>query len=208
MIRTALKSSCWNGARRFRAPFEEKNEFIAIPSKNGIFKPKPIEGSQTVPEVFMARFRLALCFLLVSPLFHLAAEPPLAGVSGGEARTQLIEAAQKYRGLPYRYGGMDSRGLDCSGLVFLSFRDSLQVEVPRRAEDLYHWTERLERDQIQPGDLVFFQQNGRVFHVGIYIGEGWFFHAASSGPKTGVMYSRLDESFWSRNYAGAGRALP
>jgi probable lipoprotein NlpC len=103
---------------------------------------------------------------------------------------------------------MDRGGLDCSGLVFLSFRDSLQVEVPRRAEDLYHWTERLERDQIQPGDLVFFQQNDRIFHVGIYIGEGWFFHSASSGPKTGVMYSRLDESFWSRNYAGAGRALP
>jgi probable lipoprotein NlpC len=156
----------------------------------------------------MARFRLALCFLLVFPLFFLAAEPPLAGVSGEEARSQLIRAAQKYRGLPYRYGGMDSRGLDCSGLVFLSFRDSLQVEVPRRAEDLYHWTERLARDQVQPGDLVFFQQSGRIFHVGIYIGEGWFFHSASSGPKTGVMYSRLDESFWSRNYAGAGRALP
>jgi probable lipoprotein NlpC len=156
----------------------------------------------------MAHSRFAFCFLLVFPLFYLAAEPPLTGVSGEVARAQLIRAAQRYRGLPYRYGGMDSRGLDCSGLVFLSFRDSLQVEVPRRAEDLYHWTERLERDQIQPGDLVFFQQNGRVFHVGIYIGEGWFFHSASSGPKTGVMYSRLDERFWSSNYAGAGRALP
>jgi probable lipoprotein NlpC len=156
----------------------------------------------------MPRSRLALCFLVVFPLFSLVAEPPLPGFSGEDARAQLIRAAQKYRGLPYRYGGMDSRGLDCSGLVFLSFRDSLQVEVPRRAEDLYHWTERLEKDQIQPGDLVFFQQNGRIFHVGIYIGEGWFFHSASSGPKTGVMYSQLGESFWSRNYAGAGRALP
>jgi probable lipoprotein NlpC len=156
----------------------------------------------------MTRFRLALCFVLVFPLFRLAAEPPLAGISGGDARAQLIKAAQKYRGVPYRYGGMNSQGLDCSGLVFLSFRDSLQVEVPRRAEDLYHWTERLEKDQIQPGDLVFFEQSGRIFHVGIYIGEGWFFHSASSGPKTGVMYSRLDENFWSRNYAGAGRVLP
>jgi probable lipoprotein NlpC len=156
----------------------------------------------------MVRPRLALCFLLVFPLFSLAAEPPLADVFDGDARAQLIRAAQRYRGVPYRYGGMDRRGLDCSGLVFLSFRDSLRVEVPRRAEDLYHWTERLGKDQIQPGDLVFFQQNGRVFHVGIYIGEGWFFHSASNGPKTGVMYSRLDESFWFRNYAGAGRALP
>ena len=142
------------------------------------------------------------------PLLRLGAEAPLADISAKDARALLIKAAQQYRGLPYRYGGLDRRGLDCSGLVFLSFRDSLQVEVPRRAEDLYHWTERLEREQIQPGDLVFFEQGGRIFHVGIYIGEGWFFHSASSGPKTGVLYSRLDEDFWSRNYAGAGRALP
>jgi probable lipoprotein NlpC len=156
----------------------------------------------------MARSRFALWLLLLFPLSVLAAEPPLADVSAGDARARLVKAAQTYRGVPYRYGGLDRRGLDCSGLVFLSFRDGLQVEVPRRAEDLYHWTEKLERDQVQPGDLVFFQQKGRIFHVGIYIGEGWFFHAASSGPKTGVMYSRLDESFWARSYAGAGRALP
>jgi probable lipoprotein NlpC len=156
----------------------------------------------------MARSRLAGWLLLLVPLSSLAAEPPLAGIAAGDARARLVKAAQAYRGVPYRYGGMDRRGLDCSGLVFLSFRDGLQAEVPRRAEDLYHWTERLEGDQIRPGDLVFFQQNGRVFHVGIYIGEGWFFHAASSGPRTGVMYSRLDERFWSRSYAGAGRALP
>jgi probable lipoprotein NlpC len=182
--------------------------FLKFRSRSGIFKPKSIVGQLIVRRISMTRLRLAGCFLLVFPLFRLAAEPPLGVLPGGDARAQLIRAAQQYRGVPYRYGGMDRRGLDCSGLVFLSFRDSLQVEVPRRAEDLYHWTERLERDQVQPGDLVFFQQNGRIFHVGIYIGEGWFFHAASSGPKTGVMYSRLDETFWSRNYAGAGRALP
>jgi probable lipoprotein NlpC len=144
----------------------------------------------------------------MASLARLGAEAPLAGISDKDARARLISAAQKYRGVPYRYGGLDRKGLDCSGLVFLSFRDSLQVEVPRRAEDLFHWTERLEKEQVQPGDLVFFEQRGRIFHVGIYIGEGWFFHAASSGPVTGVIYSRLDERFWSRAYAGAGRALP
>jgi probable lipoprotein NlpC len=156
----------------------------------------------------MNRLRFACCLFLIVPLCRIAAEAPLAGVSARDARARLIKAAQNYRGVPYRYGGLDRSGLDCSGLVFLSFRDSLQVTVPRRAEDLYHWTERLEKDQVQPGDLVFFQQNGRVFHVGIYIGEGWFFHSASRGAKTGAMYSRLDERFWSRSYAGAGRALP
>jgi probable lipoprotein NlpC len=147
------------------------------------------------------------CFLVIASC-QLAAEAPLAGVAAEDGRARFIQAAQQYRGVPYRYGGRDRRGLDCSGLVFLSFQDSLQVEVPRRSEDLYHWTERLEKEEIRPGDLVFFEQQGRIFHVGIYIGEGWFFHSASSGPKTGVMYSRLDERFWSRSYAGAGRALP
>ncbi|WP_010255817.1 C40 family peptidase [Treponema primitia] len=156
----------------------------------------------------MTHARFVCCFLLIFPLFRLSAEIPLAAVSTDDARTMLIEAAQKYRGVPYRYGGMSRQGLDCSGLVYLSFRDSFKVEVPRRAEDLYHWTERLEKAAIQPGDLVFFQRDGHIFHVGIYIGDGWFFHSASDGPKTGVMYSRLNESFWSRSYAGAGRALP
>ncbi|MDR3123773.1 MAG: C40 family peptidase, partial [Treponema sp.] len=88
----------------------------------------------------LSRF-VCLLFLLF-PLAVLAAEPPLADVSAEDARARLVKAAQAYRGVPYRYGGLDRRGLDCSGLVFLSFRDSLQVEVPRRAEDLYHWTER------------------------------------------------------------------
>jgi probable lipoprotein NlpC len=152
--------------------------------------------------------RFFYCFFLIFPLFRLFAEIPLGAISDGDARARLIEAAQKYRGVPYRYGGMSRSGLDCSGLVYLSFRDSLKVEVPRRSEDLYHWTERLEKAEIQPGDLVFFKRDGRIFHVGIYIGDGWFFHSASDGPKTGVMYSRLDENFWSRSYAGAGRALP
>jgi probable lipoprotein NlpC len=156
----------------------------------------------------MARSRFVCSLLLLFSLFPLAADPPLASVSAADARARLVRAAQAYRGVPYRYGGMDRRGLDCSGLVFLSFRDSLNVAVPRRSEDLWQWTERLGQDQVQPGDLVFFEQKGRIFHVGIYIGEGWFLHAASDGPKTGVLYSRLDEGFWSRSYAGAGRALP
>jgi probable lipoprotein NlpC len=151
---------------------------------------------------------LIFCCFLLLPSPRLSAEPPLAAISAGDARAKFIAAAQKYLGVSYKYGGMDRNGLDCSGLVYLSFRDSLKVEVPRRSEDLYHWTERLAREEIEPGDLVFFKRDGHIFHVGIYIGEGWFFHSSSDGPKTGVMYSRLDERFWSQSYAGAGRALP
>jgi len=127
-----------------------------------------------------------------------------------EARSRLIAAAGKYEHTPYRYGGKDRRGLDCSGLVFISFLDALGISVPRNAESLYSWVERIPIDNAQPGDLVFFRTtgSGKISHVGILTGEGRFIHSASSGPKTGVIYSRLDDKYWARTYAGAGRAFP
>jgi probable lipoprotein NlpC len=127
-----------------------------------------------------------------------------------EARARLLTAAGKYERTPYRYGGMDRRGLDCSGFVSLSFSDALGISVPRSTEGLYSWAEPIPIDNAQPGDLVFFRttKTNKISHVGILVGEGRFIHSASEGPKTGVIYSRLDEKYWSRTYAGAGRALP
>jgi probable lipoprotein NlpC len=120
-----------------------------------------------------------------------------------------LTAAESYRGSPYRYGGYSRDGLDCSGLVYASFKDSLAVSVPRSTSALYNWTEKISAEALQPGDLVFFITQGRdISHVGIYAGEGSFIHSASEGPRTGVIYSRLDESYWQRTFAGAGRALP
>ncbi|MDR2377000.1 MAG: C40 family peptidase [Treponema sp.] len=126
-----------------------------------------------------------------------------------EARNKLLAAADAYRGTPYRYGGVDRNGVDCSGLIYASFKDSLAVSVPRTTSALYSWTEKIGEDSLQPGDLVFFITTGSgISHAGIYAGEGRFIHSASDGPKTGVIYSSLDESYWRRTFAGAGRALP
>ncbi|GHV47386.1 hypothetical protein AGMMS49546_36930 [Spirochaetia bacterium] len=152
----------------------------------------------------------------------LFAAAPLQGVVAGgtdspdsaarAARLKLIATAEKYRGTPYRYGGIDPRGLDCSGLVYLSFREALAVSVPRNAGALYSWTEKIDLEKVQPGDLVFFAtlggSNSAVSHVGIYTGDGRFIHSASEGPQTGVMYSGLDESYWHKNFVSVGRALP
>jgi probable lipoprotein NlpC len=132
-----------------------------------------------------------------------------SGQSAQEARNKFLLAAESYWGTPYRYGGFDRGGMDCSGLVYASFKDSLAVSVPRSASALYSWTEKISAEALQPGDLVFFiTQGGNISHVGIYTGEGRFIHSASSGPATGVIYSRLDESYWQKSFAGAGRALP
>jgi probable lipoprotein NlpC len=165
-------------------------------------------------------FFIHICFFGAFLLFRcpgLFAAPPLDGVLAGrssgaaaqEARNKLLLAAESYRGIPYRYGGIDRNGLDCSGLIYASFKDSLAISVPRSASALYSWTEKINADALQPGDLVFFITQGRnISHVGIYTGEGRFIHSASEGPQTGVIYSRLDENYWQRSFAGAGRALP
>gem|GEM_PF-332067 len=161
--------------------------------------------------------KLLVCLLLLAQLLlplpgH--ANIPLQGTAlqggvAGTARLSLISTAEDYLGTPYRMGGLDRRGLDCSGLVYLSFSDALGISVPRTTETLYAWAATIPRSELQPGDLVFFVTVGsRVSHVGIYAGGGRFIHSASEGPRTGVLYSRLDEAYWSRTYLGAGRALP
>jgi probable lipoprotein NlpC len=155
---------------------------------------------------------VSLCLFLCSP--GLFAAVPLGETLSAErisvrtARLKLISAAEQYQGIPYRYGGRDRKGLDCSGFIYLSFRDALGVSVPMSSEQLYRWVEPIPSDAVQIGDLIFFKTSDKVSHVGIYTGDGKFIHAASDGPKTGVIYSTLNEDYWLRTYAGAGRAFP
>jgi probable lipoprotein NlpC len=149
-----------------------------------------------------------LYILLRAP--DLFAEPPLNRVSAPSPRLKVLAAAEAYQGTPYKYAGLDKRGLDCSGLVYLSFRDALEVSIPRTTESLYAWSEHLAGGEIQAGDLLFFTTagTGAISHVGIYAGNGRFIHSASEGPRTGVIYSYMSEDYWRRNYAGTRRVLP
>jgi len=131
------------------------------------------------------------------------------GASVDDPRTKLLRAAEAYLGAPYRYEGLDRQGFDCSGLVYRSFMDALNMPVPRSAAQLYVWTQRIPSEELQRGDLVFFNTTGPgISHVGIYAGDGQFIHSASQGYPTGVIYSRMNEPYWARRFVGAGRALP
>jgi len=127
-----------------------------------------------------------------------------------EARNKVINAAIKYENTPYCYGGISSSGLDCSGFIYVSFKDALGVSLPRSASSLYSWVEKIPFEKAQPGDLLFFRTDNtdNVSHVALYLGSRRFIHAASFGERTGVIYTTLDEGSWLRNYAGAGRAFP
>jgi probable lipoprotein NlpC len=127
-----------------------------------------------------------------------------------EARKKVINAAVKYEKTPYRYGGITSKGLDCSGFIYLSFKDALGVSLPRSTSALYSWVEKIPLERAQPGDLLFFKTagNNNITHVALYLGGRRFIHSASAGLKTGVIFTSLDEGSWSRTFAGAGRAFP
>jgi len=127
-----------------------------------------------------------------------------------DARNKVIVAAKRYENAPYRYGGMTASGMDCSGFICLSFKDALGVTLPRSSSGLYSWVEKIPIEKAQPGDLLFFKTDstGNISHVALYLGDRRFIHAASAGPNRGVIYSSLDESYYSRTFAGAGRAFP
>lgn len=153
-----------------------------------------------------------LCFFFIAQQVFAAAPiqgGSFIGAQAAAARLSLVSKAESFLGTPYRYTGTDRSGMDCSGLVYTSFREALGVTIPRGSEEIYKWADKISADELQPGDLVFFITTGsQVSHLGIYAGDGKFIHSASEGPQTGVMYSYLDESYWKRTYHGAGRALP
>ena len=143
-------------------------------------------------------FFVLVCFVL-----------PLLGQDGAASRDKVIVTSKTYLGVPYRYGGQTRSGMDCSGFICTVFQEAVGETLPRQSSSIYSSVMKISDAQRQPGDLVFFSVygNDRVGHVGIYLGNDEFIHAASDGPKTGVIISKLSENYWRRNYIGAGRVL-
>ncbi|MCU0810752.1 MAG: C40 family peptidase [Thiobacillaceae bacterium] len=111
-------------------------------------------------------------------------------------------------GTPYRLGGSDPQlGLDCSGFVNHVFRQTAGLQLPRESQAISQIGLELDPAELQPGDLVFFNTLDRPFsHVGIYLGDNRFVHAASS-RSGGVMLSSLSDSYWTRRFEGARRVM-
>lgn len=118
-----------------------------------------------------------------------------------EARrgARAVAAARAMLGTPYRYGGQDASGFDCSGLVRYAYARA-GLDVPRVTTEQYAAYPRVAHSQLRPGDLVFFDGLG---HDGIYAGDGRFIHAPSAGDV--VKVSRLDGSWYAERYEGAVR---
>ena len=118
---------------------------------------------------------------------------------------QIVALAREYLGTPYRYGGSTTNGMDCSGLVLRVYKRA-GYKLPRTSASQFGVGQRVEREQLQSGDLVFFvNSKGRVNHVGIYAGGDRFIHASTS--KRAVRYDSLSSKYFRSRFAGGRRIV-
>ncbi|KAF1686792.1 C40 family peptidase [Pseudoxanthomonas taiwanensis] len=132
---------------------------------------------------------------------------PQVAPSDPAAANAVILRAPSLVGPPYRYGGSSPEtGFDCSGLVNYVYRDMLDLRLPRSSRELARLQgPKLPPERLAAGDLVFFGSGGQVNHVGIYVGEGRFVHAPSTGGT--VRLDHLDSPYGRQHYTGARRVL-
>ena len=125
------------------------------------------------------------------------------GVSS--AASDLVMTAMGFLGVPYKRGGSNAtEGFDCSGFVRSMFEQSIGLVLPRRAEEQAKATAIIARDELRPGDLVFFNTMRRAFsHVGIYLGDGKFIHAPRTGAR--VRVEDMRQAYWTQRFNGARR---
>ena len=127
-----------------------------------------------------------------------------AGQSVGSQASDLVVNAMGYLGVPYRRGGTGIQGFDCSGFVQAMYQKTLGLVLPHNAKAQAAATEKIDKTELQPGDLVFFNTLRRAFsHVGIYIGEGKFIHSPRAGGE--VRIEDMRESYWVKRFNGARR---
>ena len=130
------------------------------------------------------------------------------GAKSTDAQTrELMAEARKWLGTKYRYGGHSRSGTDCSGMIMELFQKVYGLKLPRSSAQQQEYSTRIKRDELQAGDLLFFDTTkGRrgVSHVGLYMGGGEMIHASGS---RGVIVSRIDERYYKDRYHSSGRVL-
>lgn len=125
-----------------------------------------------------------------------------ASLEGEEKR--LVEEALTWLGTPYRYGGSDYSGTDCSGLTMKVYMNALGLSIPRSSAQQQKFCKSIKKGSLSTGDLLFFatgRDKGKVSHVGMYLGNGQFIHASAS---RGVIISHIEERYYTSNYHSSG----
>lgn len=151
----------------------------------------------------MSVLALLLTSLLVGCSSH--APSPDARLSNPRMVHQVLsDQLVKWRGTPYRYGGLSRSGIDCSGFVYRTFRERFDIQLPRTTRQQSDIGTRIRKKDLLPGDLVFFKTGWGEggLHVGIYDTQNQFIHASTS---RGVMRSSLNNVYWRKVFWQARR---
>jgi cell wall-associated NlpC family hydrolase len=143
---------------------------------------------------------LAGCSKVLVPV-PVGGRSPEASPEATRGRT-AVAVAKQYVGAPYRWGGSSPSGFDCSGLVRYVYAQ-VGVALPHNAAQQYRLGTPVARDELEPGDLVFFDH---LRHNGIYVGDGRFIHARQTGRRVAI--ARLDDEWYSSHFVGARRLDP
>ena len=127
------------------------------------------------------------------------------GQSVASSTSDVINTAMGLIGVPYRRGGTSAdTGFDCSGFVRAIYQETVGHLLPRKAHDQAKATEKINKNELRPGDLVFFNTMRRAFsHVGIYVGDGQFIHSPSRGKR--VRVENMNTTYWAKRFNGARR---
>ncbi|MHC8325721.1 C40 family peptidase [Pseudomonas sp. LB1P83] len=146
----------------------------------------------------------------------LATDKELANFADGKSyqlpvlADSILERGMSLIGTRYRFGGTSEAGFDCSGFIGYLFREEAGMNLPRSTREMINVDAPLvSRSALKPGDLLFFATNGRrgrVSHAGIYLGDNQFIHS-SSRKSGGVRVDSLGDSYWSKTFIEAKRAL-
>jgi cell wall-associated NlpC family hydrolase len=140
-------------------------------------------------------------FYIVSPQDYAAARGDVRG--SAYLREEIVRTAESFIGVPYLYGGSSpDEGFDCSGLTMAVY-DLNGLRLPRSSREQYGTGDPVPRRELTKGDLVFFstKMDGKVSHVGVYIGDGRFIHAPGQGRK--ITVDALSSRYFERRYVGA-----
>lgn len=177
-------------------------EIVKPGAIRGIFLEVIIKFNPLLSDITYMKKTICILILLLISTILFAQEK-----SRREIVSELFESIEGWFGTPYVLGGNTKKGVDCSGFVVNVYKKVFDKTLPRTVQ--YQKSTGVPvTGRLQPGDLVFFNIDGsRVSHVGIYVFDGKFIHAASAGPEVGIIKSSLNEKYYKKRYVFARRIV-
>jgi len=150
----------------------------------------------------MSKYKLIIPFVFIILLSSCGVSKKATSIKA--TKSKLENQYQLYKGIPYKYGGTDKRGFDCSGFTQIVYNNAFNIQLPRTTETMAKLGRKISKNNLKPGDLVFFRPSRKYRHVGVFIGNNIFIHSSTS---KGIIKSNLDNPYWKKKYRFAKRIL-